>query len=112
MKNLESSVRTKYDGLLLSVEKRFSNRYQFRASYTLSRSFNYANDDQIPFSNGPIDSNDLATRVWTNAKRSASSLYLLRRVSTSGRRAAVSDSYSRLVGADGYSACRRQFACL
>jgi hypothetical protein len=59
VKNLESSVRTKYDGLLLSVEKRFARQAQFRASYTLSRSFNYANDDQIPFSNGPIDSNDL-----------------------------------------------------
>jgi hypothetical protein len=59
VKNLESSVRTNYDGLLLSVEKRFANRFQFRASYTLSRSNNYANDDQIPFSNGPIDSNDL-----------------------------------------------------
>ena len=59
VKNLESSVRTKYDGLLMSLEKRFSNRYQFRASYTLSRAANYANDDQIPFSNGPIDSNDL-----------------------------------------------------
>ena len=57
--NLESSVKTKYDGLLLSFEKRYSNRYQFRASYTLSRSFNYANDDQIPFSNGPVDSNNL-----------------------------------------------------
>jgi hypothetical protein len=59
VKNLESSVRTNYDGLLLSLEKRFANRFQFRASYTLSRSNNYANDDQIPFSNGPIDSNDL-----------------------------------------------------
>lgn len=59
VKNLESSVRTNYDGLLLSLEKRFANRFQFRASYTLSRSANYANDDQIPFSNGPIDSNDL-----------------------------------------------------
>jgi hypothetical protein len=59
VKNLESSVRTKYDGLLVSLEKRFSNRYQFRASYTLSRSFNFANDDQIPFSNGPIDSSNL-----------------------------------------------------
>jgi hypothetical protein len=59
VKNLESSVRTKYDGLLLSLEKRYSNRYQFRASYTLSKAFNYANDDQIPFSNGPINSNDL-----------------------------------------------------
>ena len=59
VKNLESSVRTKYDGLLLSFEKRFANRHHFRASYTFSRSSNYANDDQIPFSNGPIDSNDL-----------------------------------------------------
>jgi len=57
--NLESSVKTKYDGLLLGLEKRFSNRYQFRASYTLSKAFNYANDDQIPFSNGPINSNNL-----------------------------------------------------
>jgi outer membrane receptor protein involved in Fe transport len=57
--NLESSVKTSYDGLLLSVEKRLSNRYSFRASYTLSKAFNYANDDQIPFSNGPINSNNL-----------------------------------------------------
>ena len=59
VKNLESSVKTKYDGLLLSVEKRFSRRYQFRAAYTLSKAFNYANDDQIPFSNGPVDPDDL-----------------------------------------------------
>ncbi|MDQ3665507.1 MAG: TonB-dependent receptor [Acidobacteriota bacterium] len=59
VKNLESSVRTRYDGLLLSFEKRFSNRSQFRASYTLSKSLNFANDDQIPFSNGPINSNNL-----------------------------------------------------
>jgi outer membrane receptor protein involved in Fe transport len=59
VKNLESSVKTKYDGLLLSLEKRFANRYQFRASYTLSKTFNYANDDQIPFSNGPINPNNL-----------------------------------------------------
>jgi len=57
--NLESSVKTKYDGLLLSFEKRFSNRFGIRGAYTLSKSFNYANDDQIPFSNGPIDSNNL-----------------------------------------------------
>jgi len=59
VKNLESSVKTKYDGLLLSLEKRFANRYQFRASYTLSKTFNYANDDQIPFSNGPINPTNL-----------------------------------------------------
>ncbi|HKX31300.1 MAG TPA: carboxypeptidase regulatory-like domain-containing protein [Blastocatellia bacterium] len=57
--NLESSVKTKYDGLLLSLEKRFSNRYQLRASYTLSKAFNYANDDQIPFSNGPVKPENL-----------------------------------------------------
>lgn len=57
--NLESSVKFRYDGLLLSVEKRFANRFGFRAAYTLSKAFNFANDDQIPFSNGPIDSNNL-----------------------------------------------------
>jgi outer membrane receptor protein involved in Fe transport len=59
VKNIESSVNTKYDGLLVSFEKRYSNRYQFRASYTLSKAFNYANDDQIPFSNGPVNSQNL-----------------------------------------------------
>jgi carboxypeptidase family protein/TonB-dependent receptor-like protein len=53
--NLESSVETKYDGLLVSVEKRFRNRSYFRASYTLSKAFNYANDDQIPFASGPVN---------------------------------------------------------
>ena len=57
--NLESSVKFKYDGLLLSVEKRYANRFGFRAGYTLSKAFNYANDDQIPFSNGPVNSNNL-----------------------------------------------------
>ena len=57
--NIESSVKTRYDGLLVSVEKRFSKGYQFRASYTLSSAFNYANDDQIPFAAGPVDSNNL-----------------------------------------------------
>ena len=57
--NLESSVKTKYDGLLMSLEKRFSNRSQLRASYTLSKAFNYANDDQIPFASGPIDPGNL-----------------------------------------------------
>ena len=57
--NLESSVRTKYDGLLVSLEKRFAHNYQFRASYTLAKAFNFANDDQIPFSNGPINPQNL-----------------------------------------------------
>jgi hypothetical protein len=57
--NLESSAKFKYDALLASVEKRYSHRYLFRASYALSKAFNYANDDQIPFSNGPVNPEDL-----------------------------------------------------
>jgi hypothetical protein len=57
--NLESSVGTKYDGLLATLEKRWGRGQQLRLSYTLSRANNYANDDQIPFNAGPIDPNDL-----------------------------------------------------
>jgi hypothetical protein len=57
--NIESSARTNYDALLLSVDKRFGGGASLRASYTLAKAFNYANDDQIPFLNGPIDPNDL-----------------------------------------------------
>jgi Carboxypeptidase regulatory-like domain len=56
--NLESSVNNHYDAMLVSAERR-SARFGFRASYTLSKALNYANDDQIPFSNGPIDPNNL-----------------------------------------------------
>jgi hypothetical protein len=57
--NIESSVGTKYDGLLTSVERQFGRGFGLRASYTLAKAFNYANDDQIPFSAGPIDPNNL-----------------------------------------------------
>ena len=57
--NLESSVGTRYDALLASLEKRWGNGQQLRASYTLARARNYVNDDQIPFGAGPIDPNDL-----------------------------------------------------
>jgi hypothetical protein len=57
--NIESSAKTKYDALLLSLERQMAGGHAFRLGYTLSKSFNYANDDQIPFSNGPIDPNDL-----------------------------------------------------
>lgn len=57
--NLESSARTKYDALLVGIARRFSDGLGVRASYTLAKAFNYANDDQIPFSNGPVDPNNL-----------------------------------------------------
>ena len=56
--NLESSVNTHYDALLVSAERRGA-RAGFRTSYALANAKNYANDDQIPFGNGPIDPNDL-----------------------------------------------------
>jgi hypothetical protein len=56
--NLESSVNTLYDALLVSAEQRGPHS-GFRVGYTLAKAFNYANDDQIPFANGPIDPQDL-----------------------------------------------------
>ena len=57
--NLESSAETDYEALLVELERRFSGRFGLRGAYTLARSFNYANDDQIPFGSGPIDPTDL-----------------------------------------------------
>jgi hypothetical protein len=57
--NIESSVGTRYDALLASLEKRWGAGQQLRVSYTLARARNYVNDDQIPFGAGPIDPNDL-----------------------------------------------------
>jgi hypothetical protein len=57
--NIESSVKTWYDGLLVNVQKRFSNRYSFNASYTLQKSFNFSNDDQIPFQVPPLNHKNL-----------------------------------------------------
>ena len=57
--NLESSARTHYDALLVGVERRLSQGLGVRASYALAKASNYANDDQIPFSNGPLDPNNL-----------------------------------------------------
>ena len=56
--NLESSVGTHYDALLVSAERR-NARLGFRASYTFGKALNYANDDQIPFANGPVDPSNL-----------------------------------------------------
>ncbi|HKQ79274.1 MAG TPA: hypothetical protein VJ810_36605 [Blastocatellia bacterium] len=57
--NLESSGKSKYDALNLSVEKRLSQRWQLLANYAFSKSFNYANGDQLPFFTGMADPNNL-----------------------------------------------------
>lgn len=59
VKILESAVNTHYDALFLTVDHKFSNHFNLHSAYTLSKSLNYANDDQIPFANGPIDPTDL-----------------------------------------------------
>jgi Carboxypeptidase regulatory-like domain/TonB dependent receptor len=48
-----SFAKTWYDGLLVSLQKRVKPlgpfHYSFTANYTLSKAFNFAQDDQIPF---------------------------------------------------------------
>ncbi len=61
--SLESSAKTEYNALLVSFERRYGSRFGLRAAYTLSKAWNYANDDQIPFGSGPIDPNDLS-KEW------------------------------------------------
>jgi outer membrane receptor protein involved in Fe transport len=43
--------RTKYDALQLSLDKRFSHGFQFKASYTLARGFGNTNGNGVPVAN-------------------------------------------------------------
>lgn len=66
--NIEPSAKTWYDGLLISVQKRPTRfgdgkwSWGFNVNYTLSKTLNYANDDQIPF-NGAEDQVNLALGI-------------------------------------------------
>ncbi len=57
--NIESSARTEYSALMLSVDRQVAGGHGVRLAYTLANALNYANDDQIPFLNGPVDPGDL-----------------------------------------------------
>lgn len=64
--DIQSSAKSWYDGLLVSVQKRPTKvgwlQWNFNVSYTLSKTFNYSNDDQIPF-NGAEDQVNLVEHV-------------------------------------------------
>jgi outer membrane receptor protein involved in Fe transport len=57
--DLQSTVNTHYDALWLTLDHRFTQRFQFHSAYTFSKSSDYANYDQIPFGYPPVDPTDL-----------------------------------------------------
>jgi len=57
--DLQSTVNTHYDALWVTLDHRFSQRFQFHSAYTFSKSLDYANYDQIPFGYPPVDPTDL-----------------------------------------------------
>jgi hypothetical protein len=58
--NIESSAETEYNALLLSLERPLRGTSSVRVAYTWSQSFNWVNDEQIPFLHTIIDPSDLA----------------------------------------------------
>ena len=100
--NIESSAETQYDALLLSVERPIPAATSSALAYTLAKAFNYANDDQIPFLNGPIDPNDLR-REYGPTPNDRRHRFVASGQSAAARRRRTSAPVDDLVGrADGH----------
>jgi hypothetical protein len=105
--NLESSVKTKYDGLLVSLEKRLSNRYQFLHALEGVQLRERRPDSVLQRAGQP---EQRATRIRADAERPAALLHARGRGRVAIRlpaRAARDVGFGR---ADGYSAARREYA--
>ena len=101
--NLESSVGTRYDALLATLEKRWGAGQQVRASYTLSRARNYSNDDQIPSGSGPRRPERPRARVRADSERAAAPLRAVGHLPPAAGAPPLRDLDDRLRGADGHS---------
>ena len=57
--DLQSTAKTHYDALWVTVDHRFAKRFQFHSAYTFAKASDYANYDQVPFGYAPVDPKDL-----------------------------------------------------
>jgi hypothetical protein len=61
IRSTESSARSLYNGLSITLSKRFSNRFQFQANYLLSKDISDDDNERDPFSFRYADPRNLST---------------------------------------------------